>query len=577
MKSRRRLGRVARSLFTLAPAPGRTRQAAKWVAAVATGLVLSCLILGPQLGGLGLLGAMAAHTGRTEPMRRRIVLLLVVGPATFAVETVGFLTDRYEWLLPPVLATMTLVGMWVWHAFMIGPPGPINMLFAGAFGAYMSTHGYPLPQLLGVTALNWLFASSASVVILAVRPEAPLRDAVDTAETAVARYRDRPDDLGPGASNRLRSQANIAVHDAWQVAQPGPARTHPPRTRATRDQLERLKAVQLALVELLHEESFPSYNMAIADNFRYLPLGMPSTGYLLQTAWSWGSRPWLVAGRGAVAVLLASAVTILSPIGHPYWAVLSALIVLHMGASRADLAIRGVHRIVGTAVGVLVYFTILLAHPTPWTKVAIMVAAIFVTESVVTRNYALAVVFITTFALVMTPLSASMGVELVMRDRLVETVIGVTAAIMVIYLIGRHAPVLLVRRQYRSTLTSMVAVLGDTAVGDLVSRSSREHRCELVTELERSSAILSQQRPDDPRALARWRPLQEMVSTFGFDVITSCWHDLAQGDPAAVDTRRRLTGLIDSLPSISSREVDVEALTQRLGDIHLRFLSASHR
>ena len=50
------------------PEPGRAARAARWCAAVATGLVVSCLIFGPSLGSMGLIGAQAAHTGRDRDL-----------------------------------------------------------------------------------------------------------------------------------------------------------------------------------------------------------------------------------------------------------------------------------------------------------------------------------------------------------------------------------------------------------------------------------------------------------------------------------------------------------------------------
>lgn len=124
------------------PEPGRAARAARWCAAVATGLVVSCLIFGPSLGSMGLIGAQAAHTGREAPLRNRVRMLLVVGLATLAMECVGALVGPRTWLIPPLFGLLTLVIVWTWHALLTGPPGPINTIFAAAFSAYMTGHGY---------------------------------------------------------------------------------------------------------------------------------------------------------------------------------------------------------------------------------------------------------------------------------------------------------------------------------------------------------------------------------------------------------------------------------------------------
>ena len=558
------------------PEPGRAARAARWCAAVATGLVVSCLIFGPSLGSMGLIGAQAAHTGREAPLRNRVRMLLVVGLATLAMECVGALVGPRTWLIPPLFGLLTLVIVWTWHALLTGPPGPINTIFAAAFSAYMTGHGYALTTLLRVTGLSWLIASLTSVVILSFDLLAPERGAVDEADEAVSAYRDRPDGCLARRANRMRSEAVFAVNNAWHVLRTGRRRLTG-RTAARRDIEERLMGIHLNLVDVLRGESFPTSSLDIGENFRRVPLGRPSARYLLRTAADRGSRPRLVAARAAPAVLAASTMMIASPVGHAYWAILSSLIVLHMGASRADLTIRAAHRVIGTGVGVLCYVGIVALQPAPWVRVGIVVVMIYGLEVIVTRNYAVAVVCITIFSLMMTPVVSRADIAVLMRDRVVETVIGAGAATGMIWLVGRSAPVLLVRSQYRRTLRCIERVLADLSAGRLVTRASREDRRTMVFELGRASEILSSQRPDDPETLSRWQGVQEEVNLFGFDVMASCWRRLPGGDPAAARAHDALSRLLDSLPPISSRTIETCAFTAQVRAIHQRYMSESSR
>ncbi len=551
-------------------------RAARWCAAVAVGLVVSCLVFGPALGSMGLIGAQAAQTGREAPMRNRVRMLLSVGAATLAMECIGALAGPHAWLMPPLFGLLTLVIVWTWHALLIGPPGPINTLFAGAFSAYMTNHGYGLTTLLRVTGFSWLVASLASVVILSLDLLAPEREAVNEADEAVSAYRDRPEDCPDRCSNRMRSRAVFAVNNAWHVLRTG-RRRMTSRTAARRGIEERLMGIHLNLIDVLRAESFPTSSLDIGENFRRVPLGRPPVRYLLRTALDRGSRPWLVAGRACLAVLLGSTMMIASPVGHAYWAILSSLIVLHMGASRADMTIRAAHRVVGTGIGVLCYFGIIVLQPVPWIRVGIVVVMIYGLEVIVTRNYALAVVCITVFALMMTPVGSRADIAVLLRDRFVETLIGVTAATGMIWLVGRRAPVLLVRSQYRRTLRRIEQVLADLADGRLVTRASREDRRTMVFELGRASEILSSQRPDDPEALSRWQSVQEEVNLFGFDVMASCWRRLPGGDPAAGQAHDALAALLGSLPPISSRTIGTRALTARISAIHWRYMSENSK
>lgn len=589
------LHRLGRSLVTLHPAPGRARRAVRWVAAIAVGLIATSLILGPAHGALGLLGAQASGAGRDEPLRRRLRIGLAVGSATLASQAVGLLISPYPWLVPPVMTVMSAVIIWTWHALQVGPPGPINTVFAGAFGTFMGTLGWTVGTLLPITGLAWLLATLASVLLLQLDPHAPERESVEGAEAAVAAYRETPtpdedDSHARRELSVLRSRAWIAVDGAWHVLRTGRTPGTVPASPSGRALEKRLRAAHLALVTRLQEQSFPADRLSIAEYFDLVPMGMPSARYLLGTAAHRGSRAFLVAMRAAVAVLLASSLAYLSPWGHPYWAILSAIIVLHMGASRVDLTIRAAHRVIGTGVGVLVYLGIVSLQPGAWLRLAIVVLAIYGLEALVVRNYAIAVVFVTVFALMLTPTSSEAAILVLMRDRLIETIIGAGSAALVTWLVGRKAPVLLVRQQYRLTLRTLTAVLADLAAGrrDVTAEGParelvrmgiqdqvRTHRRFLVFELGRSGALLAGQRPDAPAELGPWTQVQRAVDSLGFDAVAATWREPGQGSAAAQVAVDELRELLHALPPISSRNIDPAALAGEISSIHTRFLEAA--
>ena len=615
------LRRLGRSLITFQPAPGRARRALRWVAAIALGLIGTVLILGPARGSLGLLGAMAANAGREAPVRRRARMLLTIGATTLICQGIGILTAPHPALIPPVMTVMTLTVVWAWHALQAGPPGPINTVFAGAFGTYMGSQGWTIPTLVPITALAWALGATASLLLLALDPHAPERESVEAAERAVDTHCDSPEpaDGGSGATGSAagssaigqraiaRSRAWISVDDAWHVLRTGRTPGTVPLSAQGRDLEERLRRAHLRLVSTLHDQSFPGDHLDITKNFDLVPMGLPSARYLLRTAAQRGSRPRLVAGRAATAVLLASSAALLSPVGHPYWAILSSLIVLHMGASRADLTVRAAHRVVGTALGTLVYMGIIALEPPVWLRLCLVIAAVYGLESIVTRNYAVAVVFVTVFALMLTPTASSAQIAVLMRDRVLETAIGAGAAVLVTWSMGRRAPVLLVRRQYRLTLDSIVTVLADLADGleDTTVRTGeavgagrdrrwrpvgllgaagrverhpltslvREHRRHLVFELGRAGAVLSSARPDDPAALGPWRGVQREVSTLGYDVVAATWRDPGANRRAAARAYTELVFLIATLPPISSRNIAPGPLASRVAAVRAVFLT----
>lgn len=592
--STRGASRLGRSLITLQPAPGRARRAVGWVAAVAVGLVLTSVILGPSKGALGLLGAMAANVGRESPAPRRIRRCLAVGATTLLCQAIGMAIAPWPWLIPPVMTAMTLVVVWVWHALMTGPPGPINTVFAGAFGTYMASHSYSMGTLLPVTAMAWALATCASLLILSLDAHGPERQAVEDAEAAVDAFceTDAPDPGDAEAVERLsilRSRAWNAVDGAWHVLRTGRTPGTVPHSRTLQGLERRLHRAHMRLVARLQEQAFATEPTDVADHSDLVPMGQPSAGYLLRTAFTRGSRPTLVATRAALAVLLASSLAYLSPVGHPYWSILASLIVLHMGASRADLTIRAAHRVVGTAVGVALYLGIVSLAPGPWVRLGIVVVAIYGLEALVTRNYAIAVVFVSIFALMLTPTTSVAQIEVLAQDRVLETVIGVGSAVLIVWIVGRRAPVLLVRQQYRLTLQALIEVLGDLASGRVEKRvggraltggeraprhdAVRDHRRHLLFELGRAGAILAAQLPDAPAALEPWNRLQRAVSSLGYDVVAAAWRQPGSGRGAAAEAYEQLVMLVDALPPISSQNIDPVDLAARVRLINLAFVA----
>jgi len=109
-----------------------------------------------------------------------------------------------------------------------------------------------------------------------------------------------------------------------------------------------------------------------------------------------------------------------------YWAPVSCLAVIQ-GASLRAVWERQLHRLVGTALGVLLAGVILLLPLTPWTLALIMMALSFAVESVVARHYGFAVVFITPLVILLVE-AATLGQGAspgdLMEARFLDTVLG---------------------------------------------------------------------------------------------------------------------------------------------------------
>ena len=161
--------------------------------------------------------------------------------------------------------------------------------------------------------------------------------------------------------------------------------------------------------------------------------------------WSW-PRPvrltpaerrvaWLEAMGYLVAAGLAGAIATLAGerlgFGHNYWAMVAAVVPL-VGHSTRHRISRGMQRIIGTALGLVLLAAILLLQPVPWMTVLVIAACQFGAEMFIARQYMLAQVFVTPLALVSTLLVAAVPAATLLRDRFLETVIGAAVGVAVV-------------------------------------------------------------------------------------------------------------------------------------------------
>lgn len=141
--------------------------------------------------------------------------------------------------------------------------------------------------------------------------------------------------------------------------------------------------------------------------------------------------------RYAVAAGLGGAAGLLSGLPSPSWAQLAAIVPLSAPGRSAQVE-RGLHRVIGTGLGVVVT-AFLLSFPTqPWQLVVWVVLLQFLAEMFVLRNYSLALIFITPLALLMVQLGHPQPVGPMLTARVAETTLGVAVGLAVV-LVGALA------------------------------------------------------------------------------------------------------------------------------------------
>lgn len=129
---------------------------------------------------------------------------------------------------------------------------------------------------------------------------------------------------------------------------------------------------------------------------------------------------------GSVAALLGPVLST----GHPYWAMVSAVVPL-VGHTSERRIRRGLHRVLGTLVGLLLMALIVVAQPPIWILILVIGAAQFGAEMFVARNYFIAQIFVTPLALVGVSLVSGATMQL-FYDRALETVLGSLIGVLVV-------------------------------------------------------------------------------------------------------------------------------------------------
>lgn len=140
---------------------------------------------------------------------------------------------------------------------------------------------------------------------------------------------------------------------------------------------------------------------------------------------------WFTIAQNAVGVLAAGGLALLVGIGHPYWAVVSVVAVLPPPRAAHSIS-RAFHRIVGTALGVVIAGLVLLPGPPIWVMIAVIAVGQFGAEILIGRHYGAALLFITPLALTVAELASTAPMAPLLIDRVVETALGGVVAIVIV-------------------------------------------------------------------------------------------------------------------------------------------------
>lgn len=564
----------------------------RWPLAVraATSTAIPVLV-GSAVGNVGAgliatLGAFTARFGGDRPYLNRGVQLAVVSVSLAAAVAVGSWAARVEWLGIAVVSMVAVAAVWLCNALAVGPPGAYVFALACAAGVGVSAAKLAPWQVgalvLGGGSVAWL-VQMAGVVRERRRPE---RVAVAAASAAVATYVEAVGSTGESAA---RHRAAAALHSAWNALvgfQPSsPADVTLQRLRAANHALHVLFADTVTATAV---GAGPAPDAA--DAARQIgnltadpttvstratdraPLGRQPATALLLRALQPGSHVRHVMVRVAIAAPLAGTAATLLGIGHAYWAIAAAVLVLHQGADRSRTLRRGLDRLAGTWVGLILAAGILWLHPQGWWLAVVLAALQLTIEMLVVRHYGLASVFITAAALTIATGTHRVDVGELLLARGSDTLVGCAVGVAVFLVLSRFQESTRLLDSVADTVDAVAATVphlaSDTAT--LAARTARRDLQLAAIEL-RDAADAAAAGSARVRATGeRLAPAAVAAEHLAYRAVAACWETDGRGSgpllgPADADAvARRLRGLATALRARTFGTADLAALDEVL-------------
>lgn len=510
-------GKIGSLLFAL-PRAGRL-----WSLALRTAIafaVPAAVVVAaghPNYALFVLFGAFAVMYGERRAYRVRAGVVLTAGLALLASCGAGALLGHTisgglgaSLLTVAMLTLIAVLAVYVIDALRLGPPGALLFVIACGGAMKAAEAGTSTAILLFCTALGVLSSIVVSMAGVLRDRRQPERVAVEAAIAAVdtllsARAAGRP-------AIGLRHYADGAIAGAWAAVYDARLPSRMPDSD--------LLAALVAARHRLAGRAYDDINDLAVD-----PLNSfvrPGVRFWLRRALSFDSHAMISTYRVGLACLVAGGISGLLGQARPHWAVLSALMVLQTGPDRVLGKVRGIHRFVGTTVGLALFAAVHQLAPTGYTLVVLVAALLFAMKLFQPRNYAIAAVFLTPVALLGVGTPAGGGVAPLIRDRFVETIIGVLVAVLAQHVVAPHAhrrTFRWVELRVRTTAHALIDLLRTEPAGAPAVVLIQQLQFELVG-VARSGIDSA---TEDPAWTSEHWPVHATIAHLGYDLLAACW------------------------------------------------------
>ncbi|WP_078326274.1 FUSC family protein [Mycobacteroides salmoniphilum] len=473
-------------------------------------------------------GAFAVLYGEGRPYRVRAAVVATAGIALLLIAALGATVGAHPLggvaNKVAIILTLTAVAIPVVYtvdALRLGPPGALFFVLVcgGALGA--TEWGVDPFRILACASLGAVAAVTVSMAGAAIDRHKPERAAVQQAVDAVDGY------AQPGnATVDARHAAGLAISSAWTALHDAGYSTQSdsPLVTTMLDTHRRFTETAVG-AKMVLDHVIPGDHVLVVR---------PSIWYRLRRSVRFRSHATITAGRVGIACLGAGAISAAVGLTRPQWAILSALVIVHLGPDRLHGTVRGLQRFAGTVIGLVLFAVLYQLSLTGYALIAAIATLQFCTELFLPRNYAVAVMFVTPIALLSAGVVTLQGsVASIVRDRLAETLVGVAVAMASMYLIAPHAH----RRTFAFTEARIrraaLALVSSARVQPAHDAAYAEAR-DLSFELEGAIRAGVDSAHNEPEWLqSRW-PAHAALIHHGYDLVAACWAtppDVMLADP----------------------------------------------